>query len=44
MVLAEPKHPAYFTVKVANQEASAVTQKYSVNDMIVSVVTDRQFL
>jgi hypothetical protein len=27
-------HPAYFNARVANQEASAVTEKSSVNDII----------
>ncbi|XP_040384151.1 cysteine-rich receptor-like protein kinase 15 [Oryza brachyantha] len=38
MVLSEPKHPAYFNVRVANQEQSGVT---SVNDLTISVISAR---
>ncbi|KAL6906273.1 hypothetical protein ACP4OV_003874 [Aristida adscensionis] len=42
MVLAEPKHPAYFNVRVGNIETStATTQSRSINDMTISVTTAR---
>uniref|UniRef100_A0A0D9VG05 Protein kinase domain-containing protein n=1 Tax=Leersia perrieri TaxID=77586 RepID=A0A0D9VG05_9ORYZ len=41
MVLAEPKHPAYFNARVTNQEPPAVTESCSINDMTVSAISAR---
>lgn len=41
MVLAEPKHPGYFNVRVANEEQSVLTEPCSVNDMTISVISAR---
>ncbi|XP_062200552.1 cysteine-rich receptor-like protein kinase 10 [Phragmites australis] len=39
-ILAEPKHPAYFNVRVGNEEAlSTATKSCSINDMTISVTT-----
>ncbi|KAJ1295820.1 hypothetical protein BS78_01G252200 [Paspalum vaginatum] len=41
-ILAEPKQPAYFNVRVGNEEASTTTTKScSINDMTISVTTPR---
>ncbi|CAN6318981.1 unnamed protein product [Urochloa humidicola] len=40
-ILAEPKHPAYFNVRVGNEEASTTTKSCSINDMTISVTTPR---
>ncbi|PAN48113.1 hypothetical protein PAHAL_9G359700 [Panicum hallii] len=41
-ILAEPKHPAYFNVRVGNGEASTNTTKScSINEMTISVTTPR---
>ncbi|GJN20305.1 hypothetical protein PR202_gb07667 [Eleusine coracana subsp. coracana] len=37
MILAEPKKPAHFNVRVGNEEATVVTESCSVNDMAISV-------
>ncbi|KAF7080247.1 hypothetical protein CFC21_084353 [Triticum aestivum] len=42
MILGEPKHPAYFNLRVGNEEASSTsTQWCSVNDVTISVITPR---
>ncbi|PUZ59396.1 hypothetical protein GQ55_4G037900 [Panicum hallii var. hallii] len=41
-ILAEPKQPAYFNVRVGNEEGSTTaTESCSINDMTVSVTTPR---
>ncbi|WVZ57880.1 hypothetical protein U9M48_008215 [Paspalum notatum var. saurae] len=41
-ILAEPKHPAYFNVRVGNEEApTAATESRSINEMTISVTTGR---
>jgi hypothetical protein len=41
-IMAEPKQPAYFNVRVGNQEAStATTESCSINDVTISVTTPR---
>jgi hypothetical protein len=40
-VLGEPKQPAYYNVRVGNQETSIVTESYSINDVTVSVTSPR---
>ncbi|WVZ57879.1 hypothetical protein U9M48_008214 [Paspalum notatum var. saurae] len=41
-ILAEPKQPAYFNVRVGNyEEASTATNSRSINDMTISVTTPR---
>ncbi|CAN6299943.1 unnamed protein product [Urochloa humidicola] len=40
-ILAEPKHPAYFNVRVGNEEASTTTKSCSINEMTMSVTTPR---
>jgi hypothetical protein len=40
-ILAEPKQPAYFNVRVGNEETSTTTKSYSINDMTLSVTTPR---
>ncbi|CAL4932589.1 unnamed protein product [Urochloa decumbens] len=40
-ILAEPKHPAYFNVRVGNEEASTTTKSYSINEMTISVTAPR---
>ncbi|GJM91642.1 hypothetical protein PR202_ga08040 [Eleusine coracana subsp. coracana] len=41
IILAEPKKPAHFNVRVGNEEESVVTESYSVNDMSISVTIGR---
>ncbi|KQJ81936.1 cysteine-rich receptor-like protein kinase 10 isoform X1 [Brachypodium distachyon] len=41
MILRETKHPAYFNLRVGNEEASTGTQSCSVNDLTISVTTAR---
>ncbi|WVZ50668.1 hypothetical protein U9M48_001900 [Paspalum notatum var. saurae] len=41
MTLPEPKHPAYFHVRVTKEEASIFTQPSSVNDMTMSALRGR---
>ncbi|KAG2559167.1 putative receptor-like protein kinase At4g00960 [Panicum virgatum] len=42
MIPAEPKQPAYFNVRVGNEEASiTATDSYSINDVTISVTTPR---
>jgi len=42
MVLAEPKQPAYFNVRVGNEETSITgTNSCSINDVTISVTTPR---
>ncbi|CAL4990905.1 unnamed protein product [Urochloa decumbens] len=42
MILAEPKQPAYFNVRVGNEEASiTATDSCSINDVTISVTTPR---
>ncbi|KAL6642583.1 hypothetical protein ACP70R_020764 [Stipagrostis hirtigluma subsp. patula] len=41
MILAEPKHPAYFNVRVGNEVESTATQSCSINDMTISIATAR---
>jgi len=41
-ILAEPKHPAYFNVRVGNEEASTnATESCSINEMTISATTGR---
>ncbi|CAN6305680.1 unnamed protein product [Urochloa humidicola] len=41
-ILAEPKQPAYFNVRVGNEEGSTVaTESRSTNDRTISVTTPR---
>ncbi|CAL4924151.1 unnamed protein product [Urochloa decumbens] len=40
-IMAEPKQPAYFNVRVGNEEASTATESCSINDVTVSVTTPR---
>ncbi|KAG2550069.1 hypothetical protein PVAP13_9KG241800 [Panicum virgatum] len=41
-ILAEPKQPAYFNVRVGNEEGSTTaTESCSINDMTISVTTPR---
>ncbi|PUZ39820.1 hypothetical protein GQ55_9G372900 [Panicum hallii var. hallii] len=41
-ILTEPKQPAYFNVRVGNEEGSTTaTESCSINDMTVSVITPR---
>jgi len=41
-ILAEPKHPAYFNVRVGNEVTSTTaTQSCSINDMTISITTAR---
>ncbi|WVZ57889.1 hypothetical protein U9M48_008224 [Paspalum notatum var. saurae] len=40
-IVAEPKHPAYFNVRVGNEEASTTaTESCSINQMTISVATE----
>ncbi|XP_062200413.1 cysteine-rich receptor-like protein kinase 44 [Phragmites australis] len=41
MILAEPKQPAYFNVRVGNEEASTPAESCSINDLTISVTTPR---
>jgi hypothetical protein len=41
VILAEPKQPAHFNVRVGNEESSSVTESCSVNDITISVVVGR---
>ncbi|RLN30994.1 cysteine-rich receptor-like protein kinase 10 [Panicum miliaceum] len=41
MVLAEPKRPGYFNLRVGNEEAFSATRQSSINDMTISVTTGR---
>ncbi|GJN12388.1 hypothetical protein PR202_ga30661 [Eleusine coracana subsp. coracana] len=41
MPLAEPKHPAYFNLRVGNEEESTGTQSCTINDMIISATAAR---
>ncbi|TVU24510.1 hypothetical protein EJB05_26952, partial [Eragrostis curvula] len=41
MILPEPKHPAYFHVRVVEEEGSTVVQKSSVNDVTFSDLCGR---
>ncbi|KAM3207459.1 hypothetical protein ACQJBY_062607 [Aegilops geniculata] len=41
MPLRGAKHPAYFNLRVGDEEDSFATQSYSVNDMSISVATPR---
>ncbi|XP_047052462.1 cysteine-rich receptor-like protein kinase 4 [Lolium rigidum] len=41
MILAEPMQPAYFNVRVGNEEPSTTTESCSINDMTISVVVGR---
>ncbi|CAL4932594.1 unnamed protein product [Urochloa decumbens] len=40
-IMAEPKQPAYFNVRVGNEEASITTESCSINDVTISVTTPR---
>ncbi|CAN6299937.1 unnamed protein product [Urochloa humidicola] len=40
-IMAEPKQPAYFNVRVGNEEASTATESCSINDVTISVTTPR---
>uniref|UniRef100_K4ALZ6 Uncharacterized protein n=1 Tax=Setaria italica TaxID=4555 RepID=K4ALZ6_SETIT len=40
-ILAEPKHPAYFNVRVGNEETPTTTKSCSINEMTISVTTPR---
>ncbi|KAL6906272.1 hypothetical protein ACP4OV_003873 [Aristida adscensionis] len=41
MILAEPKQPAYFNVRVGNEEAPTTTDSCSINYITISVATPR---
>jgi hypothetical protein len=41
MIVAEPKQPAYFNVRVGNEEAYTTTESCSINDVTISVTTPR---
>ncbi|XP_047053489.1 cysteine-rich receptor-like protein kinase 10 [Lolium rigidum] len=41
MILRKPKHPAYFNLRVGNEEDSFATQSCSVNDVTLSVISAR---
>ncbi|VAI70189.1 unnamed protein product [Triticum turgidum subsp. durum] len=41
MLLRGPKHPAYFNLRVGDEEDSFATHSYSVNDITISVATPR---
>ena len=41
MIVAEPKQPAYFNVRVGNEETSTPTESCSINDVTISVTTPR---
>ncbi|CAD6343876.1 unnamed protein product [Miscanthus lutarioriparius] len=41
MIVAEPKQPAYFNVRVGNEETSTATESCSINDVTISVTTPR---
>jgi hypothetical protein len=41
MTLPEPKHPAYFHIRVGNQDVSATVEASSSNDVTVSLVDGR---
>jgi hypothetical protein len=38
MTLPEPKHPAYFHIRVGNQDVSATVEASSSNDVTVSLI------
>ncbi|RCV43513.1 hypothetical protein SETIT_9G299800v2 [Setaria italica] len=40
-IIAEPKQPAYFNVRVGNEEALTATESCSINDVTISVTTPR---
>ncbi|CAD6343877.1 unnamed protein product [Miscanthus lutarioriparius] len=41
MIVAEPKQPAYFNVRVGNEETSTAPESCSINDVTISVTTPR---
>jgi hypothetical protein len=41
MIVAKPKQPSYFNVRVGNEEAFTTTKSCSVNDVTISVTTPR---
>ncbi|CAM0912424.1 unnamed protein product [Alopecurus aequalis] len=41
MIMDEPMQPAYFNVRVGNEESSTATESYSINNMTVSVAIGR---
>ncbi|KAL6592434.1 hypothetical protein ACP70R_049487 [Stipagrostis hirtigluma subsp. patula] len=41
MIVAEPKQPAYFNVRVGNEETSTATESCSINDVTISITTPR---
>ncbi|XP_021305809.1 G-type lectin S-receptor-like serine/threonine-protein kinase At1g11410 [Sorghum bicolor] len=41
MIVAEPKQPAYFNVRVGNEVTSTATESCSINDVTISVTTPR---
>jgi hypothetical protein len=41
MILRHPNHPAYFNLRVGNEEASTSTKSCSVNDVTMSEVNGR---
>jgi hypothetical protein len=41
MILAEPMQPAYFNVRVGNEESSTATDTCSINDMTITVTLGR---
>ncbi|TKV94601.1 hypothetical protein SEVIR_9G305800v4 [Setaria viridis] len=40
-ILSEPKQPAYYNVRVGNEEAYTATESCSINDVTISVTTPR---
>ncbi|TKV94599.1 hypothetical protein SEVIR_9G305700v4 [Setaria viridis] len=40
-IIAEPKQPGYFNVRVGNEEALTATESCSINDVTISVTTPR---
>lgn len=41
MNIDEPKQPAYFNIRVGNEEESTATESCSINDMTISVAIPR---
>ena len=41
MIIDEPKQPAYFNIRVGNEDESTATESCSINDMTISVAIPR---
>ncbi|VAI68773.1 unnamed protein product [Triticum turgidum subsp. durum] len=41
MIMSQPKQPAYFNLRVGNEEPSAAIETHSINDMTLSVIIPR---